>query len=306
MKINIFLTKKTKLLKTFIMLMTIFFTLSTVGCRGNEEKQVEVNDQQIIPKHLDELLSSTEELEEKLEKIKEESEKTQEIEIQKVKENMIEEIEKQMKGEDGEESVGVKPESIAKSVETQEEKIYKIWTELNNQVEKLHEQWNLYKVEAVEDKADQDRIEEFEEKLNNLTISINNQDYVQTLTNTNEVYNISSYFTSIYNKYESDILKLRYFVNRAYIIGLKEDWDRIDEGLNQVESQYKEVFKEFNKELDEKISEDEKQKQELELEKLDLSIQSMTQSAAKQDVKLLDIKKNIVIENIKTVNEETK
>lgn len=292
--------------KLFSLVFTMSLLMICVSCSKKENNnKVEIEKENAIPKKLIEILNTVDKIETEILKLKIEVEKTDEVEVKKDKEKMIKKLEedKGSESEKGEEKKG-KEESKLKSVETHEEKIQKSWSSLEKEVEVAHNQLNDYKIKALEDKADEKIIKQFEENLNDLTIYVGNKDLLNSFIFNNEMYNSISYFTSLYKDYDSEILKLKYYVNDVYIYGLKNEWENTLEGIEQIDSQYSELFKSFNKEVKEKEkpTEDDKNK-EKNLEKLKSSIDSLKQSLNKKDIKLLEIKKDVVISNIEKVKD---
>lgn len=279
--------------------MLIFnLLIFSTSCKKEKEIENEVKKEYNIPKELILLIENIDKTESKLLEIKKEMEKSPELEIQKEKEEMIKKLETINKLEENTSKV----ESELKVVETHKEKLENMWKSLEELVEKSHIQANDYIIKAVEEKANEKKMEKFQEDLNNLTIYVESKDIINILISNNEMYQDSSYFISLYKDYKASVKMLKYNLNKVYIYGLKNEWDKAIEGIGDVEGQYSQMVKEFNKELKEKdkITGDDKQK-EKNLEKLKLSIDSLKQSLDKKDIKLLEIKRNIVVNDLKTV-----
>lgn len=291
-------------MKKLINIMLILcLLLLTTSCKKEKQSEIELKKENNVPKQLILILDNIDKTEEELLKLKEKTESTEEVELKKEKQQMIEKIktEDESKKEDKTDKSN-KAESKPDPIETHNEKIFKAWSNLEKRVEKIHEQVNNYKVKAVEDKANEKKIEQFEENLNNLTIFVKNKDFLNSFISNNQLYNDYSYFLSLYKSYDSEILKLKYEVDNIYIYALKNEWDETLEGMNKIDNQYSEVLREFNKQVKEKheASKEDKEKEE-KLEKLKFSIDSLGQSINKKDIKLLEIKRDVVVSDIEKV-----
>ncbi|AFS77662.1 hypothetical protein Curi_c05880 [Gottschalkia acidurici 9a] len=55
------------------------------------------------------------------------------------------------------------------------------------------------------------------------------------------------YFLKLYENYDAEIIALKYDVDKVYIDGLKGDWNKTNESMKKVDSQYKKVSKELDK-----------------------------------------------------------
>lgn len=285
-----------------ITLIGILLILVLSGCKKSPKKIAESVKKNKISKELQEILMNTNELEKQIDDIEKEKEKNPEIEIEKQKEEIIKKLEEQQGGK-SEDSKKPKEEP-SKLLTTQKETIYNTWKDLYKKVENIHKIWNGYEVKAMNDKADKEQIKAFEEKLNSLTISIENEDYLETLSNINSLYSSIAYFTSIYENYDSEIIQLKHDVNQVYIDGAKGRWVSIEKSMKEVNDQYKKVFKEFNRKLKESTDKKDNNKKKEELEKLKLSIESMEIALKKKDVKLLKIKRDIINNNIEKVKKQ--
>ena len=267
-----------KIKKIIIVILILSLLIFSVSCKKEKNIESEIKRENNIPKELIAVLENIDKIDSQLLEIKKEMEKTDELEIQKEKE--------------------------LKSVETHKKKIEKMWQGVKKRIESTHTQSNNYKIKAVEEKADIKIIQRFEENLNNTTIFVENKDLLNSFISNNEMYKDGSYFISLYKDYESKVKMLKYDVNRILIYGMKSEWDKAVEGISNLESQYSEMLKTFNKEKkeEEKPSQDDKKKKKA-LEKLSLSIDSLKQSLQKKDIKLLEIKRTIVITDLERVKE---
>ena len=287
--------------KTLIMMFLITMLIFTTSCQEKKKQdiKVELKKENAVPKELLKITETIDNIEKELSNLKVENEKTDQVEVKKEKEKMIENLKESEENKDKKDS---EQDDELKVVETHKEKIYGIWNNLDKQIKSGHSALNDYKMKAVEDNANEKNIENLEENLNNLTIFIENKDLLNSFISNNQIYNDISYFLSLYEDYECQILKLKHYVNNIYINGLKDEWYKALEGMNLVSDQYNETQKEYNKTLKdkEKLTKEEKAK-EKNLEKLKLSIDSLKQSINKEDIKLLEIKREVVISNLESV-----
>ena len=287
--------------KTLIMMFLITMLIFTTSCQEKKKQdiKVELKKENAVPKELLKITETIDNIEKELSNLKIENEKTDQVEVKKEKEKMIENLKESEENKDKKDS---EQDDELKVVETHKEKIYGIWNNLDKQIKSGHSALNDYKMKAVEDNANEKNIENLEENLNNLTIFIENKDLLNSFISNNQIYNDISYFLSLYEDYECQILKLKHYVNNIYINGLKDEWYKALEGMNLVSDQYNETQKEYNKTLKdkEKLTKEEKAK-EKNLEKLKLSIDSLKQSINKEDIKLLEIKREVVISNLESV-----
>lgn len=281
-------------------IISINLLIFTTGCQKKNEEKIEIKKENSIPKELIAITETIDNMEKDLFKIREEDKKTDKIQADKEKEQMIKNVD-EGKSEKKDSKEDTEDDKKSKVVETHKEKLVKMWTSLETQTEASHKQLNNYKIKAIEDRANEKDIKEFEENLNNLTVFIENKDILNSFISNNQIYNNISYFLSLYEDYKYQTIKLKHYVNNIYIYGLKNEWDKALEGMDTVEGQYSEVLKEFNKKAKEKPSKEDKTT-EKDLEKLKYSIDSLKQSLNKEDIKLLEIKRDVIISNIEKVN----
>ena len=279
--------------KLLIFLLMMSMTLLSTSCKKDEKQETQIKKVTTIPKQLKVIQNNIGEIEKELLKLKKELDKSENIEVEKEKEQMIKKLQKERTKETE------KTTEKVKVVETHKEKLDKMWTSLENKAEEVHKKLNDYKVIAIKDKADQKYMDQIDEDLNNLTIFIASKDFFNSFATNNDMYNDVSYFLSLYEDYKSEIMKLKYQTNAVYISALKNEWNTALEGMNKVEEQYSAASKQFNKQvkLKDKPSKDDKQ-MEGNLEKLKLSIDSFKQSINKEDISLLEIKRDLVFKDI--------
>lgn len=282
--------------KLLIMLFAINLALFSTSCKKQSKEEVKIKNISKIPKELLMVEITTDEIQEELLELKKQLDKSDNRQVEKEKEEMIKKLQEERTKETE------KTTEKIKVVETHKEKVEKTWINLNKKVATVHRQLNDYKVLAIEDKANEENIKQIEENLNNLTIFVENKELLNSFIANNEIYKDLSYFLSLYEEYKSQLIKLKYQTNNIYIYALKDEWKTVLEGMSQVDSQYSEVLKEFNKEvkLKDKPSETDKNK-EKDLDKLKSSIDSLKQSTSKEDVLLIEIKRDIVFKDIEKV-----
>ena len=299
--------------KLFSIVFIISLLIICVSCKKKENNEVLIKKENNIPKKLIEILNTVDKIETEILKLKIEVKKTDEDKIEEDKKEIMKKLKEEDSDKEKEDEGGKKEENgkeksqsqdKLKSIKTKDEKIKDLWTNLEKEVESIHMIFSDYKTTAIKDKANEEKIKQFEENLNSLTIFIANKDLLNGFILNNDIYENISYFTSLYTDYESEVIKLKFYVNQVYIYGLKDEWDSTLEGIEQIETKYSEIYKIFDKKLKEKEkpTEDDKKK-EKDLEILDVSIHSLKQSLNKKDIRLLEIKKDVVISNLEKLKD---
>ncbi len=214
-----------------------------------------------------------EEQEEKKLESEEEGTKEEENNKEKEEEDKPEEKESKDKGSKNKEESQKEPDQIIKET---------------------YENWNKYEVEAVKKGATNDNVNKFRESLDNLAIVSEKKEAYNMILNGSQVFLALAPF---FNLYKDDIYgetsSIKYYVYQGYLSGLNGEVDKGEEFLSFGEDQ-------INR-LNTKIEEDKKKNKDVEV--LKKSIEDMKFSLKSNNSQLLKIKKDIIIGNLKKLEE---
>ncbi|MCR2043266.1 hypothetical protein [Anaerosalibacter massiliensis] len=181
-----------------------------------------------------------------------------------------------------------------KKKESKEEKLKKLWEGIDKNIEKTHNDWNAYEIEGMKKIGNTKSIEKFEESLNNFTLSIENRDNFNIIAKGSEVFlHISPFFDIYKDEVKGDISRIKHYVYKAYILGNNGEKEKSIESITQGEA--------YLNGIKQKLNNDEKKLKNL--EKLTLSLQDMRESIEKESTNLFKIKRDIVLKNLKKLEE---
>jgi len=253
--------KKKNVLYKFIVLLLIFASVITlISCSPqlkpspNTAQKEEENE---LPKELEELKKSIEDIEKMLMSMYEDKKKIQEGIIsptgggnqQGQKEQQNEQQGNQQQGQQGNQQqnqqqsqgqiqIELKPQELSELTKQQQmakqqeelakkekEKLEK-FEELKKKVLDLHEKWNSFEPKAVKALAQPKSIEEFENSLNNLTNTMQTKDEYINLLAVNALYKTLPDFYELYTTKEPpDLDRLRFSVKKIKLLSEKDDYN---------------------------------------------------------------------------------
>lgn len=294
--------------------LIIVLIVSLLSCK--KEKENKETSEEPIPQELENIIENSENVIKDIEKIQLASDDPEEFKAEKEKEGDKKEGEE---GEGEEEGGGEKEEESSgegeeekssekekgkeeeskdkkkeKEKEQMKEEVKKIWTEVEKKIEEIHTVWNNYEPKAIENGASESDVKEFEKYLNALTISVDDKKAVSSYENANELtYNSARFLDFFKGNIDGEMYRIIYFVRKAYIDGKKGDWELAKEDMDKVQPIYEKlILKSKSKDPKDKM-----------LQKLGLSIKDMQEAINEENEKLVKIKIDIILENLKNIKE---
>ncbi|MCW7999624.1 hypothetical protein CFK35_17210 [Clostridium sp. cpc1] len=178
--------------------------------------------------------------------------------------------------------------------ESKEEKLKKLWKGIDKNIENIHKDWNNYEIEGMKKIGDTNSIGKFEESLNDFTVSIENRDHLDIISSGSKVlFHMSPFFDIYKDEIKGDISRIKYYVYQGYILGDKGEKEKAINFISQGEANLNSIRQKI---------ENDKNKLKI-LEKLTLSLNDMKKSIEKESVSLFKIKRDIVLNNLKKLEE---
>lgn len=174
--------------------------------------------------------------------------------------------------------------------EKRQEKIIQGWQSMSKKIESVHKGWNSFETEDKKGSLSLEKADEFRNSLNNLTKSIEDKDVMKVYEyGSQSLLNISPMFDSYKDDLGGETNKIKHGVYLAYLRFIE---DRILQGSN--------ILKQLDNSINNlklKIGED-KDKIKV-VEKVNMAIQDMEKAMKEGSLKLIRIKRDVIIDNIK-------
>ena len=280
-----------------LIIILILISISLISCKklgGKKETKLEKKDK--APKSL---LSLTEELDKVLTSMVD-MKKT--IELSPLEFEVLEYDKKEQSkkdedksGENKGESKDEKSKIEAENLSSKDKELTKKWNDIDKKIDKIHNDWNEYEAEAVKKIVNPESTKEFKNILNSCTKAVEARNVDAILdTGSQLTLSLASFFDLYKDEIRGELSKIKYAAYQAYIYGgtdtgkAKILLDSTVEPINRLRQK-----------LD-----PEKDKEKLKnLDKLNLSIEDMKQTLEENNIKLLEIKRDIIIGNIKDLEE---
>lgn len=306
-----------KKFKVIYLILIFIFALSIFGCNGGgvqerpEPKPEE--DKEKIPPALTSMDESIHSLIENIEGIddaieikpedikpKDEGQKQgQEEEGQSQEQDQQEEQEGQ--GGDAQQSFAQQPPSPEEEQEMiqrqKDAQVLEKWNSSEEDLKSIHESWNEYESTALKDGADTGKIDQMENALNNLTSYIEVKDRDRALVEANNIILSLSNFMDFYKGNVDGVLgKIEYMARQSYMDAKENNWMEAAEKVNQGDTHISSLRQRSDIEEEQKPL----------IEKMTLSIEDLEKAIEEENLKLLEIKRDIVIKNVETLKEELK
>lgn len=178
--------------------------------------------------------------------------------------------------------------------ESKEEKLKKLWKGIDKSIENIHKDWNNYEIEGMKKIGNTNSIDKFEESLNDVTVSIENRDHLNIINNGSKVlFHISPFFDIYKDEIKGDISRIKYYVYQGYILGDKGEKEKSINFISQGEANLNSIRQKIENDKDKLKT----------LEKLTLSLNDMKKSIEKESANLFKIKRDIVLNNLKKLEE---
>lgn len=175
---------------------------------------------------------------------------------------------------------------------TKDEELTKQWKEIDNKVEKIHKDWNNYEVESMKKGASVEKGKNFKKNLNSFTIAVENRNIPGIMDMGSRTMSSLAFFFDLYkDEIKGDLSRIKYAAYQAYLNATNGNVTNANKLLGPTEEYVTRVRQKLDKDK-EKIKT---------LDKLSLAIADMKQSLNENNVKLLVIKRDIILKNIKSL-----
>lgn len=173
-----------------------------------------------------------------------------------------------------------------------DEELAKRWNEIDTKMEKIHGDWNDYEVESMKKGGNPEKGKTFKKNLNSFTIGVENRNIPKIMDMGSKTINsLASFFDLYKDEIRGDLSRIKYAAHQAYLNAAKGNVSNANKLLNSTED--------YVTRLRQKLDKD--KAKEKTLDKLSLAIADMKQSLNEKSIKLLVIKRDIILENIKAL-----
>ncbi|WP_157047320.1 hypothetical protein [Alkaliphilus metalliredigens] len=168
-----------------------------------------------------------------------------------------------------------------------------LWFELNNLIDELHRKWNVLEPELQKAKVDRSDIEEFEEQLDRLSLTVLDQEIMESLFHSNQLtFLLAKYRGNFDDDLPNEIPKMKFYIRESVLLAANDNFvEAVDavESAQELEEQIRHIL----------IKED----AEDVVQKFQLSIDDLIHELNNEDFYLTQIKAPIVIKNIMLMDE---
>lgn len=176
---------------------------------------------------------------------------------------------------------------------TKDEELIMRWQKIDKDLEEIHKSWNSYEVEAIDKGVTAEKGDEFKRNLNSLTVAVENRDIASILDTVSKAFNSLSTFFDLYkDEVRGELSRVKYSVHQAFILAKNGNKEEANKLLTETQ--------EHTSRMRQKLKEDKMK----DLEKLSLAINDMQKALDSNSIELLKIKRDIAIENIKSLQEQ--
>lgn len=173
-----------------------------------------------------------------------------------------------------------------------DEELVKQWKTIDEMVEKIHKDWNSYEVESMKKGGNAEKAKDLKKNLNLMTTAVENRKVPEILDNGSKVmFSLASFFDLYKDEVNGDLSRIKYAVYQAYLNGKSGNMENANRLLDSTEEYITRLRQKMNKD---------KSKLKI-LDKLSLAIMDMKQSLSEDSMRLLGIKKDIILKNIKSL-----
>lgn len=306
--------------KIYMIVIIVLIPCFVISCTKKDEEKKEEDNKDPIPFELESIANDVQTVIEEIEQLQEgiekpekldkdfeteekkEEEKTEEPEEEeeKKKEEEKQKEEDEKKSDKEQDSVQEKEEdkedeSEEDKAKTYYDKIEENWEKIYEKVVAIHSTWNKYELKMLSENPSNELVNEFEASLNNLTVAIQERDDMKSLSYANEaMFNAALFLDNYKGNIDGELYKLRYYVRMSLINGQIGQWQKSKENLEDINP----VFNTFRQKV--KLEE----KDQKLMEKLNLSIKDMQGVLPDEDKKLLKIKRDIALKNLKEIEKK--
>ncbi|NLJ77876.1 MAG: hypothetical protein GX329_00790 [Tissierellia bacterium] len=177
-----------------------------------------------------------------------------------------------------------------------DEEILREWKTIDEKIEKLHKDWNAYESKGIKKGANIEKGQNLKKNLNSFTRSIENRNITSIMDDGSKtLFSLSHYFDLYRDEILGDLARMKYIAYQAYLKAEGKDLKEASRLLGTADGYMTNLRQKLDKDRD-------KGKMEL-LEKLSLSIGDMKQSLGGTGMKLLEVKRDIILENIEELED---
>lgn len=298
--------------KRICIILAFIISIFLVGCTNQDNKKPgDVNKKEKAPETLtkvsdgiDELLTSVDSIVEiteltelefqaqRSQKEKKEGQNQQQQQQQSGGGNGGGQSQDQGQGGQNQENQNGQQQQQQEDTVTKGEELFLKWREVDKKLEEIHEGWNSYEVESLEKGANQEKGNEFKKNLNNFTVAVEKRQIEDIMNSGSRATNSLAVFFDLYkDEIRGDLSRVKYSVHQAFLQAQNGNIQAADNLLKETE--------EYTSRIRQKLEEDKSK----DLEKLSLSISDMKLALQSENIELLKIKRDIVIKNIKSLQE---
>ncbi len=292
--------KKNTALEVIVLLGIIIFL--TIGCTKKSEKPNIKNKEEKIPERLSAMKDKNEAIIDQIERILEEMKKPEEAKKPEKDQKQDQDsqqgrVDEQSEGsnsstEGGNDQNQQKTSEKAgreKESESKEEKIAIMWDDVKKTSQEIHTSWGDYEIAAIENGVKKQELSKFEDTINNLTVSVEERNIINSLSYSNEAtYNMAPFFDAYKENREGELMRIKYYTRQAHLYGRTGNWEKSEESIKLAEEAMNIARTRI------KLDKDDQQI----MEKLNLSLANMKTTIPKKNIELIKIKRDIVLKNV--------
>ena len=172
-----------------------------------------------------------------------------------------------------------------------DEELAKRWSQIDTKMEKIHGDWNDYEVESMK-KGEIRKKERLLKEFKFIYHRVENRNIPKIMDMGSKTINsLASFFDLYKDEIRGDLSRIKFAAHQAYLNAAKGNVSNANKLLNSTED--------YVTRLRQKLDKD--KAKEKTLDKLSLAIADMKQSLNEKSIKLLVIKRDIILENIKAL-----
>ncbi|QUH18752.1 hypothetical protein [Alkaliphilus sp. B6464] len=171
--------------------------------------------------------------------------------------------------------------------------ITKVWTKINDSVTEVHKKWNVLEAQLIPVNVPLAKAEEFEKILNDLTLSVMNNEKLNSLKLANELTRITTDFRSYFDGAANHgVYGMYYHIRGSILFAASDNYvgalQHLDEASKIASSLRQDLIKQDSQDI---------------LQKFELSIEDLRKQLEDENFYLSQIKAPIVIKNIKLMQD---
>jgi len=266
--------------KLNLIIIIILISIVSISCKkGDNKGEIKLEEKEKAPKSLvsiaeeiDEILTSTSEIE----KI---------IELTPLEFETLEVKEKDKKSED--ENKDEKDKIAEENLNLKDEELLKKWNDIDKKIDKTHKDWNDYEIDAMRKAINPEKTNEFKKNLNLCTKAVEDRNTKDILdTGSKAILSLASFFELYKDEIKGDLSRIKYAAYQAYLVS-ETDIENAQKLLDSTGESITRLRQKLDKEKTKT------------LDKLAIAIEDMKKSLGEDNKKLLEIKRDIILDNIK-------